>query len=162
MLRPARNTDFNTIFDLYMHPEINPFLLYENLSQAEFKPIFQDLLNDEVLYVFEIDSQAVGMIKLIRLKHRCHHIAYLGGVAINPQYGGSGHGKAMLNAVLTLAKGMGLLRIELSTATSNHKAIGLYESLGFEKEGTLRKYTYLKSEGRFLDEVMMSYLIDQN
>ena len=159
MLRPAHTADFDYIFGLYIHPKVNPFLLYETLDETEFRPIFQELLNDQVLYIFEVENQAVGMAKLIRLKHRCDHIAYLGGVAIDPSRGGNGHGKAMLEAVLTLAKGMGLLRVELSVATVNQRAIHIYESVGFEKEGVLRKYTHLKSEDRFLDEVMMSYLL---
>jgi putative acetyltransferase len=35
----------------------------------------------------------------------------------------------------------------------------LYEHAGFEKEGVLRKYTHLQSDDRFLDEVLMSYII---
>ena len=51
------------------------------------------------------------------------------------------------------------LRIELSVASINEKAIRLYEKAGFEKEGILKKFTYLESEKKFLDEVMMAYLI---
>ena len=38
------------------------------------------------------------------------------------------------------------------------KAIRLYEKAGFEKEGVLRKYSRMKNENIFLDEVMMSWL----
>jgi len=34
----------------------------------------------------------------------------------------------------------------------------LYEKAGFVKEGVLKKYTWLKNENKFLDEVMMAYL----
>lgn len=64
----------------------------------------------------------------------------------------------MMKEIIALGRAMGLLRIELSTATINEKAIGLYEKSGFQKEGVLRKYTFLKSENCFLDEVMLSYL----
>jgi putative acetyltransferase len=65
----------------------------------------------------------------------------------------------MLEEILALGRERGLLRIELSTATINERAIRLYEKMGFEKEGILRKYTYLKSEDRFLDEVLMAVLL---
>ena len=41
---------------------------------------------------------------------------------------------------------------------STIEAIKLYKKVGFEEEGVMRKYTYLKSEGRFLDELLMSYI----
>jgi putative acetyltransferase len=43
-------------------------------------------------------------------------------------------------------------------ATENVRAIELYKKVGFETEGILRKYTYLKREQRFLDELLMSYI----
>jgi RimJ/RimL family protein N-acetyltransferase len=158
MIRKVTNTDFSFVYSLYMHPKVNPFLLYEMMDEESFKPIFQDLLKDEVLYVYENDEKPVGMFKLIRLKHRADHVAYLGGLAIHPDFAGQGFGKKMLQEIIDLGKEMGLLRIELSAATHNLKAIRLYESVGFEKEGVLRRYTNLKSEGRILDEVLMSYL----
>ena len=141
-----------------MHPETNPWLLYEMMDKESFQPIFNDLLEKEIIYVYEEDDNAIGMFKLIQLQHRNAHMAYLGGLAIHPDFSGKGYGKKMMQEILALGKEMNLLRIELSTASINEKAISLYEKAGFSKEGILRKYTWLKSEDRFLDEVMMSYL----
>jgi len=52
-----------------------------------------------------------------------------------------------------------LRRIELSVAHINEKAIRLYEKTGFQKEGVLRDYCWLKSENRYMDEVMMAYIV---
>ena len=158
MVRQATAKDFSFIYDLYFHPQINPFLLYEMMDKAAFRPIFKDLLKKKVLYIFDIDGEKVGMFKLIPLMYRTEHIAYLGGVAIHPQWAGKGFGVQMMQEILAYAKQCGILRIELSTATINEKAIHLYEKVGFQKEGVLRNYTYLKSENRFLDEVLMAYL----
>jgi putative acetyltransferase len=97
------------------------------------------------------------MFKLIPLTYRTSHIAYLGGLAVHPVFAGKGYGLAMLKEILAYAKQLGFLRVELSVASVNDKAIYLYEKAGFVKEGVLRKYTYLKSENRFLDEVMMAW-----
>jgi L-phenylalanine/L-methionine N-acetyltransferase len=86
------------------------------------------------------------------------HIGYLGGLAIHPNFSGKGYGVKMMKEILALGKEKGFLRIELSTATTNTRAITLYEKLGFKREGILKKYTHLKSENRFLDELMMAYL----
>jgi len=158
MIRKATTSDFDFIYSLYMHPQINPYLLYEMMDVAEFKPIFDELFNKDVLYIFEDNNTAVGMFKLVPLLYRNTHIAYLGGLAIHPSFAGKGHGLTMLNEITAYAKQQGFLRVELSVATINEKAIRLYEKVGFVKEGIFRKYTYLKSENRFLDEVMMAWL----
>lgn len=93
MLQKASLSNFEFFYNLYMHPEVNPFLLYEIMPPEDFKPIFEKLIHEGVLYVF-IDNQiAVGMCKLIPLTYRCSHITYLGGVGIVPKYFGKGLGK---------------------------------------------------------------------
>lgn len=158
MIRKITAADFDFIYGLYMHPEINPWLLYEMMDANSFKPVFDDLLAKDIIYVFEVEKQPVGMFKFIQQQHRNAHIAYLGGVAVHPDYIGKGYARAMMSEILEQGRRMNILRIELSTATFNDKAIKLYESLGFVKEGVLRKFTHLKSEGRFIDEYLMSYL----
>lgn len=158
MTRAMRREDFAFIYNLYMHPATNPYLLYEIMDEASFEPIFTELLSKEVIYVYESDGIPTGMFKLLPLTHRTSHIVYLGGLAIHPDRAGAGHGKAMLQEIIALCRQKGFLRIELSTATINERAIRLYERAGFEREGVLRNYTWLKSENRYLDEVMMSYL----
>lgn len=158
MLEKVSASDFDTIYGLYMNPEINPFLLYEVMDEEAFRPIFNNLLKEEVLYLYKEGLETFGMCKLIRQKHRNKHIVYLGGVAIHPDHFGKGFGKKMMNEIIDFCKSIGVLRIELSVAVLNEKAIQLYESVGFTKEGVLRKYTYLKSKNQFIDEVMMAYL----
>ena len=158
MVRKATLQDFDFIYRLYMHPLVNPFLLYEMMDAESFKTIFDELIAKSIKYVFEDGGNAVGMFKLIPLAHRNSHIAYLGGLAIDPAFAGKGYGSVMLNEILAYAKQQGFLRVELSVANINEKAIKLYEKSGFVKEGTFRKFTHLKSENRFLDEVMMAWL----
>ncbi len=158
MNRIATEADFQFIFDLYMHPNVNPHLLYEQMNIEAFKPIFDELLSDNVLYVFEEQGLPIGMFKLVLLKHRCSHIAYLGGLAISPNGTGKGFGLKMMHEIIELAQQKNVKRLELSAGTQNTKAIALYEKAGFKAEGILRKYTYLKSEGRYLDELLMSYI----
>ena len=158
MIRLANHQDFKFIYDLYMHPEVNPFLLYELMDEGSFQPIFNNLLQQEVKYIFSSDNQSTGMFKLIPLQYRNDHIAYLGGLAIQPQFSGRGEGSNMMKEIIALAAQKGLLRIELSVSVENKNAIQLYEKVGFQKEGVLRKYTHLKSEKKFIDEILMSYI----
>ena len=159
MLEKVKAHDFSYIYQLYMNPEVNPFLLYEMMDSETFRPIFNDLLKDEVLYLYKEGLKTLGMCKLIRQKYRNEHILYLGGVAIHPDNFGKGFGRKMMLEIIDLCKKNHVLRIELSVAIHNEKAIQLYESVGFSKEGVLKNYTYLKSKDQFIDEVLMSNLL---
>ena len=159
MIRKATNDDFDFIYELYMHPDTNPFLLYEPMDAKSFRPVFDELNKQEVLFVFEDDSIPTGMCKLVPQQFRNSHIVYLGGVAIHPFFAGKGEGLKMMQDIIKYVKQNGFLRIELSVASINEKAIRLYEKAGFVKEGILKKFTYLKSEDKFLDEVMMAILV---
>lgn len=159
MIRKAISGDFDFIYGLYMHPQSNPFLLYEQMDKTSFMPIFHDLLAKEVLYVYEKESKPMGMCKLAPQQHRNAHIIYLGSVAILQNLTGKGEGLQLMEEIKLYVKSKGFLRIELTVATINEKAIRLYEKAGFVKEGVLKNYTLLKSESRFIDEVVMAYLM---
>lgn len=93
MVRLAVSEDFDFIYSLYFHPNINPYLLYEMMEKADFQAIFDDLFSKNCLFVFEQNNEKVGMFKLYPLTYRTSHIAYLGGVAIDPKYSGQGFGR---------------------------------------------------------------------
>src|ERR1700730_8707564 len=122
MIRKARREDFEFIYGLYMHPDVNEFLLYEYMDRESFKPIFEELRNSEVLYLYEFENCSIGMFKLVRLKFRTSHIAYLGGLAIHPDFTGKGEGSKMMAEILMMGHQMNLVRMELSTSSNNAKA----------------------------------------
>lgn len=158
MIRRATGNDFNFLYYLYMHPQVNPYLLYEYMQQNDFHAVFNELLHKNVLYIFEVNGVDVGMFKLMPQHHRNAHIAYLGGVAIDPEHAGKGHGLQMMKEIIDYAKQQGFIRLELTVSTSNEKAIQLYLKAGFHHEGVLKKYTYLKSNDQYVDEAVMAYL----
>lgn len=159
MIRTATKTDFDYLYSLYMHPEVNPWLLYEMMPAESFRPIMEELLQKKAIYIYEQEDMAVGMFKLVPMKFRNSHIMYLGGVAIHPQHAGKGYAKEMILDAIDLVKSMGFTRIELTVATSNQRAIDLYSRCSFVTEGILKNYTYLASEGRYIDEQVMALLI---
>lgn len=157
MVRAAVPEDFLFVYHLYMDESVNPFLLYEPMTEEEFAPVYEDLLSKGIKFIYLHEGIVVGMYKLVRFTYRSAHVAYLGGVAIHPAYAGQGHGEKMLTAMLEQASSEGILRIELTADTFNDRAIKLYRKLGFREEGVLKKYTYLASEKKYLDEVLMAH-----
>ena len=160
MIRKATQHDFEFIYDLHMHPEVNRFMFYEVMGAAEFQVIFDEILRKNTLYVYEEDAVLTGMFKLVPQLYRSSHIAVVGAVAIHPSFSGKGCGHRMLHQIILLGKEMGFLRLELGVSAINTKALHLYEKAGFEKEGFLKKYIYLKNENLFLDDILMAYLYE--
>ncbi|MES1226177.1 MAG: GNAT family N-acetyltransferase [Bacteroidota bacterium] len=159
MIRKIAGNDFDFIFYLYMHPVTNPFLLYDVMDSESFRPIFNDLLEIGIIYVYSDDGNDIGMFKLVPQTYRCSHIVYLGGLAVHPSFAGRGYGYKMMQEIIGFAKSEGFLRIELGVSLINEKAIHLYKKAGFEQEGVLKKYIYLKNENKFLDDMMMAYMV---
>jgi L-phenylalanine/L-methionine N-acetyltransferase len=160
MYRKAVIADFDFVYEMYMHPIINPHLLYEHMDSESFKPIFEKLIEQSILYIYEENELAVGMFKFIPHTYRSAHVGYVGSFAIHPNFAGKGLGLKMMLAIIEMAKQNGFRRLELSAGIQNEKAIALYRKAGFGEEGILKKYTYFKSEDRYIDEMMMSYIIE--
>jgi L-phenylalanine/L-methionine N-acetyltransferase len=159
MIRTATNNDFDYLYSLYMHPAINPWLLYEMMPADSFRPIMDELIHKKALYIYELEGKAVGMFKLVPMKFRNSHIIYLGGVAIHPENAGKGYAKEMILDAIDLVKSLDYNRIELTVAISNQRAIDVYTKSGFKTEGILKNYSFLKSENRYLDEQVMALII---
>jgi L-phenylalanine/L-methionine N-acetyltransferase len=160
MIRKATQNDFDFIYDLHVHPQVNRFLFYEIMNADDFKSIFNELLEQDILYVYEEDGVSIGMFKLVPKLHRCSHIASVGGIAIHPTFSGKGYAQQMLHQIILLGKERGILRLELGVSAINTKAVHIYEKAGFKKEGFLKKYIYLKNENLFLDDILMAYLYE--
>ncbi len=160
MIRTADKSDFDFFYGLYMHPQVNPFLLYEHMSVEEFRTVFTELQEKGCLYVYQDqEGVPVGMFKLVPQQYRNSHIVYLGGLAIDPLSAGKGYAGNMLQEIKEIVIQRGFARIELTVAVINEKAIRLYDRAGFQQEGRLRNYTFLRSENRFIDEVIMACLL---
>jgi RimJ/RimL family protein N-acetyltransferase len=159
MIRLATVSHFDFIYEMYMHPAINPWLLYEQMDAQRFTPVFEELINKRQLYLYKQEEVLIGMCKLVPQQYRNAHILYIGGIAIHPAFTGNGHGLQLMNQIKLFAEAEGYKRLELSVATINEKAIHTYERAGFLKEGVMKNYTFLSAENRFLDEQLMRFLL---
>lgn len=103
-------------------------------------------------------SQTVcGMATLYQPEQeRLMHTAGL-GMAVRPGFWGLGIGTQLMDALLDIADNwLGLRRVFLTVNPDNPGAIRLYEKSGFEREGTLRLYSF--GEGTYNDAHLMSRL----
>jgi RimJ/RimL family protein N-acetyltransferase len=85
-----------------------------------------------------ISGELAGIVGINRLgAARVQHNGIL-GISVLKKYWSVGLGRALCEAAILEARQIGLLRIELRTRHDNHRAIALYEALGFQHEGRLR------------------------
>jgi L-phenylalanine/L-methionine N-acetyltransferase len=86
--------------------------------------------------VCEVDGRAVGHLGiLMNAAPRRKHVATF-GIAVHPDFQGRGVGNALVAEMLRLADNwLNLVRVELTVASDNIRAMGLYRKHGFVVEG---------------------------
>lgn len=77
------------------------------------------------------------------------------GIMVHRDFQNQGVGRALMNTVIDMADNwLKLVRLELTVFEDNERAIHLYESLGFEKEG-LRRMAAIRN-GVYVNEYEMA------
>jgi len=104
------------------------------------------------------DEALAGFIGAQRRQGRRNRHALHLVVAIRQSHVGCGHGRTLLDAVERFARREGVTRLELSVMIDNVRAIRLYESAGFEREGVRRQAVRLVHGWR--DEYAYAKLLD--
>ena len=87
-------------------------------------------------------------------------MASLGTLAVNPALHGQGIALAMVTDAIERLKADGVRRIELIVESDNAPALRFYEKLGFEREGTLRKFYKRATDAQAIDDHIMALLLD--
>ncbi|UVH57423.1 GNAT family N-acetyltransferase [Variovorax paradoxus] len=160
MHRLATPEDIDTVFALYMHEKVVRFLGYDPMPIEDFRAVYQALLDTRCFYVYEREGRIAGFYRATRYPGRIHHVAGLGTLAVDPAFHGQGIALAMVSEAIDTLKTAGVKRIELFAESDNAPALRFYEKLGFEREGTLRKYYKRAGEENYVDEYVMALLFD--
>jgi RimJ/RimL family protein N-acetyltransferase len=111
---------------------------------------------NQTILVAEVDRRLVGYIAGIGGKYRRNRHSATVVVAVLQAFSGRGVGTKLFEALETWAVEQGIHRLELTVMVHNERAIGLYEKLGFQREG--RKRDVLRVSGEYVDEVLMAKL----
>ena len=83
---------------------------------------------DEQFLMIEADNETVGKVRINRMDGD----AWIYGFAILPEYQGRGYGRKVLRNIVKNEHEAGN-QIWLEVEAKNSRALGLYESVGFEK-----------------------------
>ena len=113
-----------------------------------------------VLYVASFDgAEPVGAMGCARQTGQsARHRATLIAVWLRPGYRGSGRAEVMLDRVVELASGQGVMQLELAVEAWNVRAVGFYRRSGFVRMG-MQPRAFLH-DGIFYDQVVMLRRLD--
>ncbi len=106
------------------------------------------------------DGRLVGFSEMITYPNipRHRHAAEINLVVTRGDWQGKGVGRALMEAMIDLADNwLNISRISLVVWTSNAPALHLYQSLGFEIEGTMPHYGF--GQGEYIDAYQMGRVI---
>ncbi|MFZ2641163.1 MAG: GNAT family N-acetyltransferase [Verrucomicrobiia bacterium] len=102
------------------------------------------------------DGRVVGWCDICRMDRPTYRHAGVLGISVLKEFRGQGLGRRLILAVLERARKVGIERVELTVYVSNKRAIRLYKSVGFVREGVKRKGR--KLNGTYEDVLMMAKL----
>ena len=93
----------------------------------------QGLLESEysVMIVCFVDGVLAGNCQITRKGHLKNRHRGTVAIALLQKYWGLGIGTAMFEEMLDIAHGWGLSQVELEVIEGNHRAMALYEKMGF-------------------------------
>ena len=97
-------------------------------------------------YVYEKENQIVAYVG-IWIMYEQSQITTIG---VDKRYQRQGIGKALMQAMIDFAISQNCEVMSLEVRVSNHKAISLYESLGFERQAIRKDYYQDNQEDAYL------------
>ena len=133
------------------------FLIFEEAPPLESTRRFvaENLAKGNPQFVALDGDTVVGWCDIMRLQRPAISHTGVLGIGIAAGYRGQGLGKRLMAAVMDAARAADFVRVELTVLATNLNAIGLYESLGFQREGLAKSEVRL--QGVFLDSWHMAW-----
>ena len=130
----------------------------EALPLSRIEAFIQDSVSNDAAQFVALDGEwVVGWADIF--PHWAPALAHCGtlGMGLLPSHRGQGLGRQLLTACISKAGAKGITRIELEARADNHRAIRLYEQLGFVHE--TRKKCAMRFDGVYHDAAQMSLLL---
>ncbi|MBW3624655.1 MAG: GNAT family N-acetyltransferase [Armatimonadetes bacterium] len=160
ILRPLEPSDVDRLYAFRNNPDVTSCL--GGFSTGYSRQDLVDWVNahrnrkDELLWAIAArdDSACLGHVGLYQIEHRVRKAEF--GILIgDPGWQGKGIGRAVTRTVIDFGfQQLNLHKISLSVLESNSRAVKLYESLGFAREGLLVDDQY--RDGQYISSILMA------
>ncbi|MFD2180048.1 GNAT family N-acetyltransferase [Veronia pacifica] len=141
------------------------FLLYEPGERSVCVEEQQEILTSfteqshKVMFVVENENALSGFLSATgsTIKRKKHVANFTMGLLKSA--GGRGLGKTLLSHLEVWAEQNAVTRLELSVMCDNERAVGLYQSQGYQIEGT--KVNSVKLKDRYVDGYLMAKILPE-
>jgi RimJ/RimL family protein N-acetyltransferase len=153
-LTPLRGGDSKILYDWINDRELRiKSSYYTPISEIQHEKWFEHIQTNDSVFIFAIrckgrcNDQLFGTCQLYNINwvYRSAMIQ----IRIGPAYQHQGVGSQAIQKLLGFAfNDLNLNRIYLDVFETNTNAIGLYEKMGFTREGLLRQAIYIDGEYR--------------
>lgn len=109
----------------------------------------------------EVEGKIVGTagVDPVRCAEKTRHRASF-GISIEKAFWGLGVGRALTEACIACAKSAGYTQMELEAVADNHRALALYQSVGFVEYGRNPKAFFSRFSG-WQETVLMRLELDK-
>lgn len=156
-IRRAEPADYKAVQQVHAQPRaIWGTLQVPFPSEEVWKKRLTDAGDEMYALVACVEGEVVAMagLHVYPKSPRRRHVGYV-GMAVHDKWHARGIGTALMKAIIELADNwLNLARLELNVWIDNEPALRLYKKLGFEIEGTQRKYAF--RDGAYVDAYAMA------
>lgn len=126
------------------------------------REFIESSINNENTFflVGEIDGKIIAncSVGIVMNNKRYLHRAAI-GIAVRKDYWHKGIGKRMMEECIKWCREKGVEQLELEVVTQNNRAISMYESIGFQIQGT-KKHALKYGDGSYADEYLMTLFLN--
>lgn len=154
-LLPLKREYLEFVREVRNDPEVNRYLFTDaRISREEQERWYRRQLRDKKTLVFiALADVPVGYCQVKNIDHANHSCEL--GFCVAPKHQDKGYGMASVKELINYATvKLNMHRLYLEVFADSEKAIKLYESCGFSKEGILRDKIF--KDGKFRDVMVMS------
>jgi len=110
-------------------------------------------------YVYTENGLTVVCNASIRFQRGIYRHKARIGIIVCDEYQNRGLGQRVTSYMLDIARDCGLKKVELSAVSHNHRAIHIYQKMGFEREGFTRMDHWNPFLERYGDSVHMGLML---
>lgn len=139
LLRPLEEKDLTTTLRWRNQDDVRRNFFHKDIiSYEQHHKWFENYLTkkDDIVFVGELDGEIIGQLAIYDINIFTKK-AEVGRFIISPEYAGKGYMKILINLLFELCVNLKVETLYLYVIPTNHKAIYLYEKLGFVvKENT--------------------------
>ena len=156
-IRRAEPGDYKAVQQVHAQPNaLRGTLQLPFPSEEMWKRRLEGIGEERYALVACVEGEivAMGSLDLFPKTPRRRHAGHI-GIAVHDKWQAKGVGTALMEALIDLADNwLNLSRLELTVFADNEPALKLFRKLGFEIEGSHRKYAF--RDGLYVDSYTMA------